>query len=95
VGFENTVLRGILGPNWEKVTGGWRKSLGCKQELHSTNIIFFDIIHRPVYDSKHDVSETGFCLRLQAKPTHLGPIDTASPYLWMKLCFEIETRLCF
>jgi hypothetical protein len=31
--------------------------------------------------SKHNVSETGFCLRLQAKPTHLGPIDRAGPYL--------------
>jgi hypothetical protein len=37
--------------------------------------------HRPVYFSKHNVSETGFCLRLQVKPTQLGPIDRASPYL--------------
>jgi hypothetical protein len=29
----------------------------------------------------HRVSETGFCLRLQVKPTQLGPIDGASPYL--------------
>jgi hypothetical protein len=28
----------------------------------------------PVYFSKHNVSETGFCLRLQVKPTELGPI---------------------
>jgi hypothetical protein len=27
--------------------------------------MFLDIIHRPVYISKHNVSETGFCLRLQ------------------------------
>jgi hypothetical protein len=27
--------------------------------------------HRPVYFSKHNVSETGFCLRLQVKPTLL------------------------
>jgi hypothetical protein len=56
-----------------------------------TNIMFLDIIHwssclylkhRPVYFPKHSVSETGFCLRLQAKPTQLGPIDKASlsPY---------------
>jgi hypothetical protein len=52
-------------------------------------IIFLDIIHRPVfmykhcpvYISKHSVSETGFCLRLQVKPTQLGPIDRAGPYL--------------
>jgi hypothetical protein len=37
--------------------------------------------HRPVYFSKHNVSETGFCLCLQVKPTQLGPIDRTSPYL--------------
>jgi hypothetical protein len=31
--------------------------------------------------SKHNVSETGFYLRLQVKPTQLGPINRASPYL--------------
>jgi hypothetical protein len=60
----------------------------------------------PVSISKH-VSETGFCLRLKVKPTQLGPIDRASPYLrtnWIgftwrwrqnpvseKLCFERKT----
>jgi hypothetical protein len=29
----------------------------------------------------HNVSKTEFCLRLQVKPTQLGPIDRASPYL--------------
>jgi hypothetical protein len=28
-----------------------------------------------------NVSETGFCLRLQVEPTQLGPIDRASPCL--------------
>jgi hypothetical protein len=37
--------------------------------------------HRPVYFSEHNVSETGLCLRLQVKPTQLGPIDRSSPYL--------------
>jgi hypothetical protein len=37
--------------------------------------------HSPVYISKHNVSETGFCLRHHVKPTQLGPIDRASPYL--------------
>jgi hypothetical protein len=37
--------------------------------------------NRPVYFSKHNVSDTGICLRLQVKPTQLGPINRASPYL--------------
>jgi hypothetical protein len=36
---------------------------------------------RPVYVSEHNVSETGFCLRLLVVRTQLGPIDRASPYL--------------
>jgi hypothetical protein len=43
--------------------------------------MFPNIIHRPVIYLKRNVSETGFCLRLQAKPTQLGPIDRASLYL--------------
>jgi hypothetical protein len=39
-----------------------------------TNIRFLDIIHRPV-------TQTVFCLRLQVKPSQLGPIDRASPCL--------------
>jgi hypothetical protein len=47
--------------------------------------MFLDIIHhlvfclkcRPVI-SKHNVSETGFYLCPQVKPTLLGPIDRAS-----------------
>jgi hypothetical protein len=31
---------------------------------------------------KHNVSETGVCLRLQAKPTQLAPIDRAIPCRW-------------
>jgi hypothetical protein len=41
--------------------------------------MFWDIIHRPVYFSKHSVSDTGFCLRLQVKPTKFGPIDVLVP----------------
>jgi hypothetical protein len=37
--------------------------------------------NRRVYFSTHNVSETGFCLRLQVEPTQLGPIDRATPYL--------------
>jgi hypothetical protein len=42
--------------------------------------MFLDIFRRPVYISKCNVSETGFCLRLQGKPAQLGPIDRVSPY---------------
>jgi hypothetical protein len=50
--------------------------------VHSTNIMFLEVIHRPVCVciSKQNVSETGFCLRLQVKPTQLDPINRASPY---------------
>jgi hypothetical protein len=34
---------------------------------------------RPVSLSKHNVSETEFCLHLQVKPTQLGQIDRAEP----------------
>jgi hypothetical protein len=30
---------------------------------------------------RNNISETGFCLRLQVKPTQLVPIDRGSPYL--------------
>jgi hypothetical protein len=43
-----------------------------------TNITFLEIIHRSVYISKQDVSESEFCLPLQTKPTQLGAIDRAS-----------------
>jgi hypothetical protein len=57
----------------------------------------FYLKHSSVYTriSKHNVSETGVCLRLQVKPTQLGPIDRASPYFLRQnpvsetLCFEI------
>jgi len=43
-------------------------------------LTFFDIIHRPSL-IKHNVSETGVCLRLKVKPTVLVPVDTGSPSL--------------
>jgi hypothetical protein len=57
--------------------------------LWSTITMFLDIIHRlvfclksrPVYISKHNVSETGFYLRSKVKPTLFDPIDRASPHL--------------
>jgi hypothetical protein len=46
-------------------------------------LIKLDIIHRPVFYIKHDVSKTGFCLRLQIEPTQLGKspeAETSSIY---------------
>jgi hypothetical protein len=37
--------------------------------------------NRPVYFSKYSVSVSAFYLLLQVKPTQLGPIDRANPYL--------------
>jgi hypothetical protein len=38
-------------------------------------ITITDIVHRLVFYLKHEVSETGFCLRLQEESTKLGPIE--------------------
>jgi hypothetical protein len=57
--------------------------IGCKglwRWYIGTNIMLLDIIHclclylkrRSVYFSKHNVSETGFCLRLQVRPNSQG-----------------------
>jgi hypothetical protein len=43
--------------------------------------VFLDIIYLLFLFKKRIVLETGFCLRLQVKPTHLDPIDRASPCL--------------
>jgi hypothetical protein len=45
-----------------------------------TLIMFLDIIHCPFSNLKHNVSETGFCLRLQVEPTQLDPMDRDSAY---------------
>jgi hypothetical protein len=51
------------------------------QNYPAPKIMFLNTVHRPVYIFKHNVSETGFCLRLQVKPIQLGPIARDSPYL--------------
>jgi hypothetical protein len=38
-------------------------------------ITILDVIFRLVFNLKHDVLETGFCLLLQVEPTQFGPID--------------------
>jgi hypothetical protein len=48
--------------------------------------------------TKQNVSDIGFCLRLQVKPTQCSPIDRASPYLlcpidWAQLSrFYLKTE---
>jgi hypothetical protein len=39
-----------------------------------------DIIHRPVFYLKHNVSETGFCLRLQVEFIQLGFLKTETEF---------------
>jgi hypothetical protein len=50
--------------------------------LFNITITVLDIIRRPVFYLKLNVSETGFCPRLQVEPTQLGAIDRASLSLW-------------
>lgn len=45
------------------------------------SVVLLYLEHRPLYISKHNVPEVGFCLRLQVEPTQLGSIDRASSYL--------------
>jgi hypothetical protein len=51
------------------------------EQFGNTNIMLLDIIQHPIF-VKNNVLETGFCLRLQVKPSQLGPVDRAGPYLW-------------
>jgi hypothetical protein len=45
------------------------------------SIVLSESESRAVSLSKHNVSEIGFSLRLQVRPTQLGSIDRASPHL--------------
>jgi hypothetical protein len=61
----------------------------------------FYLKHRPVYISKHNVSETGFCLRLQGGTSSTNLAQLSRFYLKMEtpvsetLCSEIQTGRCF
>jgi hypothetical protein len=44
---------------------------------------FLDIIHH-LSVIKDTTFQSGFCLRLQVKPTMLGPVNGASPCLWTR-----------
>jgi hypothetical protein len=53
----------------------WRRYINIAIEI-------VDIVRRSVFYLKHDVSETGFCVRLQLVPTKPELIDGFSPCLW-------------
>jgi hypothetical protein len=56
---------------------GWDTQLFLLKKI----IEFLDINNLPVFYFKDNITETGFCLRLQVEPTQLGPINRASTYL--------------
>jgi hypothetical protein len=71
--------------------------------LIGTIITFLDVIHRlvfclkcrPVYISKRNVSETGFCLRPQVEPTQLVPIDRATRSSHLRRCTNLPSSQTF
>jgi hypothetical protein len=63
-------------------TGLWRWYINI-------TITILDIIHRPVFYLKDNVSETGFSFRPQVEPTNLGPKDGATLRLHaLNWCFS-------
>jgi hypothetical protein len=60
-----------------KLNGHYTKlllSIGLWRWYIDITITILDIIHRPVFYLKHDVSETGLCLRIQVEPTQLDSV---------------------
>jgi hypothetical protein len=49
-------------------------------------------MHRSVFYLKHDVTEAGFCLRLQVETPQLGPTYEASPCLRTNLELHLKTE---
>jgi hypothetical protein len=50
-------------------------SIGLWRWYINIAINILDIIHRPIFYLKYDVSEAGFCLRIQVETTQLGPTN--------------------
>jgi hypothetical protein len=67
----NTYIQHCLAENWFKPAITYAE----EQCIAHVTITILDIINHPVFNLKHDVSETGFCLRLQMKPTQSGDRD--------------------
>jgi hypothetical protein len=68
----------------------WRRHI-------SVTVTILDIIQRPVFYLKHDLSEAGFCRRLQVEPTQLGPVSgpetEASCSYWAQLSrFHLKAK---
>jgi hypothetical protein len=78
----NSTLLGLSVPHRKHITSQLRaRQVNTVYRFVTINVttINLDTIHRPVFYLKHDISDTGFCLRLQVVPTQLGKIDRASP----------------
>jgi hypothetical protein len=55
-------------------------------------VTFLDMIHRPVFYLKHDVSDTGICPRPQMESTQLRPIDDILSLRTVWTCFFWKPR---
>jgi hypothetical protein len=53
-------------------------SIGLWRWYINITITILDIIHRPVFYLKRNVSEIGFYSRLQVEPTQVGPMEMDS-----------------
>jgi hypothetical protein len=68
------------------------RSIGFGRWCINTTINVMDIIQRPDFYLKYNVSENGFCL--QVAPTQLGAIDRVSPCLQAQYHLRTETDSC-
>jgi hypothetical protein len=68
-------------------------SIGLWRLYINITIIILDIIHRPVFYLKQDISETTFCPRPQTEPSNLGQINRASLCLQFHLQMQTEPSL--
>jgi hypothetical protein len=56
------------------------KSLGLSWRYINVTITILEIIHRPVFYLKQNVSETEFYPSLLVEPVQLGPIERDNPW---------------
>jgi hypothetical protein len=66
-------------------------SIGLWRWYINITVTILDIIHLPVF-LKHNVSETGFCLRLLVETIQFGPIDRASLCLHRSFVQSLKNR---
>jgi hypothetical protein len=60
--------------------------IGLWRWYSNVTLTILDIIHRPVFYSKHKVSETGFCLLLQAELSQTQQIVSGDRIQYPKRC---------